>query len=167
MASDISTCTLLRTLASSKRNARFLELGTGTGLSTSFILDGMDEKSTLVSLDNDAQYLSIARQYLGQDSRLLLVEMDGGIWIDENKTSRFDFIFADTWPGKYWQLEETLQTLNIGGFYIVDDMLPQSNWPEGHAEKVQSLTTELNNRPDFSIVKMDWASGIVIATKKY
>ena len=51
MASDVLTCSLLRTLASSKPGGKFLELGTGTGLSTSWILDGMDERSTLTSID--------------------------------------------------------------------------------------------------------------------
>ena len=32
MASDVLTCSLLRTLAVSKPGGRFLELGTGTGL---------------------------------------------------------------------------------------------------------------------------------------
>lgn len=35
MASDILTYSLLRTLATSKPGGKFLELGTGTGLSTS------------------------------------------------------------------------------------------------------------------------------------
>jgi predicted O-methyltransferase YrrM len=38
MASDVLTCSLLRTLASAKPSGKFLELGTGTGLSTSWIL---------------------------------------------------------------------------------------------------------------------------------
>ena len=41
MASDVSVCSFLKTLAASKPGGKFLELGTGTGLSTSWILDGM------------------------------------------------------------------------------------------------------------------------------
>jgi len=26
--------------------------------------------------------------------------------------------------------------LSIGGIYIIDDLLPQDNWPEGHEEKL-------------------------------
>ena len=59
MASDVLTGSLLRTLASSKPAGRFLELGTGTGLSTSWILDGMDEYSLLTSVDNNREYLDI------------------------------------------------------------------------------------------------------------
>ena len=63
MASDILTCSLLRTLAASKPSGKFLELGTGTGLSTSWILDGMDTGSSLISLDNNESCLAIAQTY--------------------------------------------------------------------------------------------------------
>ncbi|PZP45193.1 MAG: SAM-dependent methyltransferase [Pseudopedobacter saltans] len=165
MASNLDVCHLLRSLARSKISSDFLELGTGTGLATSFILDGMDEKSTLVSIDNDANCLDIAKRNLAQNARLTLIETDGGVWLANNKNAKFDFIFADTWHGKYLMLEEVLKMVNIGGFYIIDDMLPQSNWPEGHDKKVDELKKVLRNKDDFSIVEMNWASGIIIATR--
>lgn len=167
MASNIDTCYLLRSLATSKVASSFLELGTGTGLSTAFILDGMDANSTLVSIDNDAVCLDIARRNLAKDARLELIEIDGGEWFANNQHKMFDYIFADTWHGKYLLLEETLKMVNIGGFYIIDDMLPQANWPEGHDKKVAALIADLKSRPNFSIVEMNWASGIIIATRKY
>lgn len=166
MASDVNTCYLLRSLVSSKVGGRFLELGTGTGLATSFILDGMDETSSLISVDNDERYLKIATENL-QDKRVTFVHIDGGYWIEKNKEKSFDFIFADTWHGKYLLLEEILGMVKIAGFYIIDDMLPQANWPEGHDKKVENLVDILRKRNDFSIVEMNWASGIIIATRKY
>jgi len=166
MASDVLTCSLLRTLASSKPGSKFLELGTGTGLSTSWILDGMDEGSTLVSVDHAPEFLSIARKYLGDDTRLDLVESDGGEWIEKNKGSKFDYIFADTWHGKYLLLEEALGMLNEGGFYIIDDMLPQPNWPEGHAEKATKLIACIEHREDLIITKQSWATGLIIGVKR-
>lgn len=77
MASDMLTCSLLRTMAASKPSGRFLELGTGSGLATSWILDGMDADSTITSIDNDEGQLAIADKYLGMDSRLTLVHTDG------------------------------------------------------------------------------------------
>ncbi len=41
MASDPRTGALLRTLAASKPKGRFLELGTGTGMATAWLLGGM------------------------------------------------------------------------------------------------------------------------------
>ncbi|MBN8651408.1 MAG: class I SAM-dependent methyltransferase [Cytophagales bacterium] len=166
MASDVLTCSLLRTLASSKPDGQFLELGTGTGLSTSWILDGMNEKSTLTSIDNDAKFLEIAQSSLGSDKRLKLICTDGEEWVQSNRDKKYDYIFADTWHGKYLLLDEVLAMLNKGGIYIIDDMLPQPNWPEGHHEKAINLVNVLEKRSDLTLTKQVWATGIIVAVKK-
>jgi len=166
MASDVLTCSLLKTLAASKPAGRFLELGTGTGLSTSWILDGIDEQSILISIDNDDKFLNIAKTFLGDDNRLDLVSSDGGKWLDNNKEKKFDYIFADTWHGKYLLLDEAIAMLNKGGLYIIDDMLPQPNWPEGHQEKAMKLIQDLESRDDLNLTKQIWATGIIIGVKK-
>ena len=166
MASDSQTCSLLRTLAASKPGGRFLELGTGTGLSTSWILDGMDENATLISVDNAPEFLAIARQWLGADPRLTLVESDGAAWMEQNSHKKFDYIFADTWHGKYLMLEEALGMLNPGGLYILDDMLPQPNWPDGHQEKAVRLLQTLEAREDLLLTSQAWATGIIIGVKR-
>jgi predicted O-methyltransferase YrrM len=166
MPSEVLTCSMLKTLAASKPGGKFLELGTGTGLSTTWILDGMDDGSTLVSIDNDEMSLAIAKENLGVDKRLKLVCTDGGEWIKQNANQKFDFVFADTWPGKYLLLDEILDMVKKGGIYFIDDMLPQPNWPEGHAEKAENLLAYLDEREDIVLTKMGWASGLVIITKK-
>lgn len=166
MASDVLTCSLLRTLAVAKPGGDFLELGTGTGLSTAWILDGMDAASQLTSVDNAADFLSIAQNHLGNDSRLRLVEADAEQWLQANANATFDYIFADTWHGKYFSLDETIAMLKPGGFYIIDDMLPQPNWPEGHAEKADKLVADLEARQDMRITKQHWATGIIVGVKK-
>lgn len=165
MPSDILTCSLLKTLAASKPNSRFLELGTGSGLSTAWILDGMDNNSTLISIDYDSKLLEIAQKYLASEARLSLECIDGEAWVNQNLGQKFDYIFADTWHGKYLMLDEVLEMLNIGGFYIIDDMLPQENWPEGHAEKALKLEKYLEKRADLKLTKLNWATGIMIAVK--
>ncbi len=166
MPSDPLTCSLLRSLAAAKPGGKFLELGTGTGLATAWILDGMDGSSILVSFDNDATLLSIAREFLGEDKRLSLVEADGEAWVQANAGQRFDYIFADTWHGKYLLLDEVLAMLNPGGFYIVDDMLPQINWPEGHAEKAAKFVKYLESQSDLLVSKLHWATGVIVAVKR-
>jgi predicted O-methyltransferase YrrM len=166
MPSDILTCSLLRTLAASKPASKFLELGTGTGLSTSWILDGMDSNSSIISFDNDESLLLIAQTFLGHDKRLNLIQSDGEEWIQTNLGQKFDYVFADTWHGKYLLLEEVLEMINKGGFYIVDDMLPQPNWPEGHQEKAINFVKYLESRNDLVVTKQHWATGIIIAVKK-
>ncbi|WP_439556713.1 O-methyltransferase [Dyadobacter sp.] len=165
MASDIHTCSLLKTLAASKPGGKFLELGTGTGLSTCWILDGMDADSSLVSIDNEDKFLKIASHYLGDDPRLSLELTDGAAWIEAHQDEKYDFIFADTWHGKYLLLDEVLDMLNPGGFYIIDDMLPQPNWPEGHDVKARNLVNYLDSRNDIVLTKQVWATGIILGVK--
>lgn len=165
MASDIFTCSLLKTLAAAKPSSKFLELGTGTGLSTAWILDGMDSHSTLVSIDNDARLLEIAQNHLGSDPRLSLVHIDGEDWVNAHLDEKYDYIFADTWHGKYLLLDEVLNMLNPGAFYIIDDMLPQPNWPQGHEQKATNLIEYLDGRRDLAVTKQVWATGIILAAK--
>ncbi len=166
MPSEPLTCSLLRTLAASKRASRFLELGSGTGLSTAWLLDGMDAASHLTTVDNDESLLAILKRHLGNDPRLTVACSDGDDFVRSLYGRQFDFIFADTWAGKYRLLDETLDLLSPSGLYVIDDMLPQDNWPEGHAAKVADLVATLEGRKDFHVSKLSWASGIVVATKR-
>ncbi|MEO9804349.1 MAG: methyltransferase domain-containing protein [Reichenbachiella sp.] len=165
MPSDLQTGGLLRTLIASKPAGRFLELGTGTGLSLSWIVEAMDEKSEVISIDNDETVISIARDHFSVDSQVTILCQDAGQWILEHTKQRFDLIFADAWPGKYEYLDETLDLLDIGGVYFIDDMVAQPNWPEGHEEKAMELLKYLATRKDFILTQMSWSTGLVIATK--
>jgi len=165
MASDPDTGRLLRTLAASKPSGRFLELGTGTGLATAWIAEGLDENSSLISIDNDEVLLNVAQKYIN-DSRVEIIRADAYDWISNYRGKKFDFIYADAMPGKYDLFEETLGMLNKAGYYIIDDMLPQPNWPLGHDEKVKGLMDKLDERNDLVITKLNWSTGIVIAVKK-
>jgi predicted O-methyltransferase YrrM len=165
MNSDLYTGSLLKTLVASKRAGRFLELGTGGGLATSWILEGMDSRSKLVTVENNSALMGIARQLL-TDPRIDFVLADGYEWLKNYQGEPFDLIFADAMPGKYDLFDETIDLLKSGGFYIIDDMLPQPNWPEGHADRVDVFISSLKKRNDLILTKMNWSTGIIIAVKK-
>ncbi|TAE33918.1 MAG: SAM-dependent methyltransferase [Cytophagales bacterium] len=166
MPSDLQTGALLQTLAGSKPNGRFLEIGTGTGLAAAWLLAGMDSDSSLLSIDNEARYQAVANNILGDDTRLNLLCTDAGQWLEDNQTEQFDLIFADAWPGKYANLDAALNALRVGGLYVIDDMLPQPNWPAGHEDNVAKLVSDLESRTNLHLVKLAWSTGIVIVTKK-
>ncbi|MCE3291048.1 MAG: O-methyltransferase family 3, partial [Caulobacter sp.] len=77
MPSDAASGALLRMLAACKPGGRLLELGTGTGLATAWLLDGMDAGARLVSIDNDSAVQGEARAALGEDSRVDFIADDG------------------------------------------------------------------------------------------
>ncbi len=164
MASDLYTGSLLKTLVASKLSGRILELGTGSGLATSWIADGMDKNSKLVTVDNNALLMDVAKQNL-PDGRIQFVCADGYEWLLKYNGESFDLIFADAMPGKYDLFEETIALLKVGGFYIIDDMLPQHNWPDGHAAKAEAFIEALENRKDIMLTKLNWSTGIIIAVK--
>jgi len=164
MASDMQTGSLLRTLVASKPAGRILELGTGTGLATSWITAGMDNGARLITIENNELLLDIARKAL-QDTRVEFVLSDGYAWIQNYSGEKFDLIFADAMPGKYDLFEETIRLVKERGFYVIDDMLPQPNWPIGHADKVEGFIEELEQRKDIILTKLNWSTGIIIVTK--
>lgn len=165
MASEPRTGAFLRVLAASKPAGHFLELGTGTGIATAWILAGMDSESKLTSVDVDERVQSVAQEFLGGDSRLSLVLEDGLAFLARQPEGAYDFVFADAMPGKYEGMEACLRVVKPGGIYVVDDLLPQENWPAGHAEKVPVLLRNLMNHASFETVTLAWASGLAIAVK--
>jgi predicted O-methyltransferase YrrM len=162
MASDDLTGSLLRCLAASKSKGVLLELGTGTGMGTSWLLSGMDASSTLDSVDNDKGVLDIARRYLGDDPRVRFHLTDGASFLVSLRDRQFDLIFADTWPG----ISNALSLLRSGGLYIVDDLLPQPSWPEGHAPQVPAFLHALEQHREFYVTRLVWSTGLVIATRR-
>jgi predicted O-methyltransferase YrrM len=157
---------MLRTLAASKPGGHFLELGTGTGIATAWLLEGMDAASTLVTVDIDDAMQQVAKDLLGVDARLALIASDGLEFLRNQTARSFDLVFADAMPGKYEGLDAALAVVKPGGFYVIDDMLPQPNWPPGHAEKVPVLIERLAATPEFEVLPLVWASGVVIAVRK-
>ena len=126
----------------------------------------MDRNSTLTTVDIDPQVQAVAREFLGSDPRLSFVTEDGASFLRRQPRESFDLVFADAMPGKYEALEDALAVVKSGGFYIIDDMLPQPNWPEGHAEKVPVLLDRLAYDDRFVIAPMSWASGVVVAVRR-
>jgi predicted O-methyltransferase YrrM len=166
MASDPRTGALLRTLARSKPGGLLLELGTGTGLATAWLLDGMDAQARLLTVEQDPEVAAVAQAHLGDDARVTFYVGDAASLLPGLREHRFDLIFADTWVGKYTHLDEVLGLVKDGGLYVVDDMLAQANWPEGHEEKVHQLIAVLEARQDLAVTKLSWASGVIVAARR-
>ncbi len=166
MISEAKVGALLAALAASKPGGQFLELGTGTGHGTAWLLAGMDAASTLDTVDTDASVVAVAHRHLGADGRVRFHVMDGATFLCSATPGQFDLIYADAWPGKFSHLAEALALLRPGGMYVIDDLLPQSNWPDGHAPKVPALIADIERRDEFAVVKLAWASGLMLVVRR-
>jgi hypothetical protein len=75
-------------------------------------------------------------------------------------------VYADAWPGKFSHLDEALALLRPGGMYLIDDLLPQANWPDGHAPKVPVVIDAIERRVEFATVRLAWASGLMLVVRR-
>jgi predicted O-methyltransferase YrrM len=165
MTSERKVGALLAALAASKPAGRLLELGTGTGHGTAWLLFGMDQQSTLDTVDTDSNVVAVARRHLDADPRVTFHIADGGEFLRRAPRETFDLVYADAWPGKFSDLDDALALLRPGGIYVIDDLLPQANWPEGHAPKVPLLIASLERRPDVVTARLAWASGVMLVVR--
>jgi len=166
MISEPKVGALLSVLAASKPGGKVLELGTGTGHGAAWLLSGMDATSRLDTVDTDANVVAIAKRHLASDSRVTFHVADGAEFIRQAPRGTYDLIYADAWPGKFSHLNEALALLRPGGTYVIDDLLPQPNWPEGHAPKVPALIDDIERRAEFVSVRLAWASGLMMVVRK-
>jgi predicted O-methyltransferase YrrM len=167
MGSDLLTGSLLRTLAAAKPAGTLLELGTGTGLGTAWLLDGMDAAARLTSVDQNPQTAAIARRFLDIDPRVTFVTMEGNAFIESmiQRGPGYDLIFADMRPGKFQHIAETLGLLKVGGLYVVDDLLPLPAWADEHVGRVAALIRMLEQRPDLRVTRLNCSTGLLVAAK--
>ena len=166
MASEPRTGALLAALAASKPGGRLLELGTGTGIGTAWLLSGMDASARLDTVDTDPAVVDVARRHLGGDARVAFRIEDGAAFLARVDPETYDLVYADAWPGKFTDLDAALGSVRQGGVYVIDDLLPQANWPDGHAAKVDALIADLERRRGFAVVRLAWASGVMLVVRQ-
>ena len=111
MGSEDATGSVLRGLAATRPRGRFLELGTGTGMGTAWLLAGMCEDSILDTVDNDATAQAVARHHLDSDARATFHLGDAANFLANAPRGEYDFVFADTWAGKFTHLKLALRLI--------------------------------------------------------
>lgn len=163
--SDYKLGGLLRVLAASKPGGRLLEIGTGTGLATAWLLDGMNADARLTSIEANGRWSAIAARHLRSDARLTLLDADAFSWFGGQPAASYDLVFADAMPGKFDGFDALWRLVKPGGIYVIDDLLPQPNWPAGQQARVEEVLANLDARTDARVARLNWASDIAIAVK--
>jgi predicted O-methyltransferase YrrM len=166
MVSEARVGAFLSVLAASKPGGHLLELGTGTGHGTAWLLAGMDASARLETVDTDPIVVAVAQRHLGGDARVTFHIKDGAEFLEQAQPGTFDLVYADAWPGKFSHLDLALSLLRPGGIYVIDDLLPQPNWPEGHAPKIPALLDLIESRSEFVTARLAWASGLMLVVRR-
>ncbi len=162
---DAETARFVGALVRLLRPDRALELGTGLGLTTHHILSNLSADAQFDSVERDATLVGAAREALPRDARLRIHHIDGEAFIGAAHPQTYDFVFADTWPGKYWMLAETLALVKPNGLYVVDDMLPRAGWTSDHAAKAEALSRTLQEATGWRFTSLPYGTGLALGCR--
>lgn len=101
---------------------RVLEMGTGVGMGTAWIVTGLGKRrdAEVVTVERDACLAEALRGW-PWPAFVRLVQanaLDALGWL-----GTFDLVFPDSHAGKYLGFDRTLAALRPGGLLVVDDMM--------------------------------------------
>lgn len=121
---------LLRTLAAAAGpGARIGEIGTGTGVGTAWLADGMAEGATLTTIEVDADQAKAVEELFVDDPA---VTVRDGDWRLLAGYGPFDLLFVDGGDGKTMQQDHVIAMVRPGGVIVSDDFSPSWDWPPTH-----------------------------------
>ena len=168
MGSELRFGSLLRTLAAGQLGGRVLQLGTGSGFLTAWLLDGMaglPDTATLTGIEPDADLADVASRFLSRDSRFEL--RSGEVATELTKLEPgFSLAVAST-PGVIaGQRRETLQLLAPGGLLVIGGLAEREDWSAAGRQDAQTVLDRLAVLEEWRLTVMDWAGGVALATRR-
>jgi demethylmenaquinone methyltransferase/2-methoxy-6-polyprenyl-1,4-benzoquinol methylase len=145
---------------------RVLELGTGVGVGTAWIVAGLAgaqrDDVEVVTIEGDAG-LAAAAASVEWPAFVRLVA--GDVLAVLGSLGTFDLVFADAQGGKWEGLDRTIAVLRVGGALVVDDMRPQPGWTDGQRSKQEMVRRTLLGHPDLDAIELDVGSGVILCTR--
>lgn len=161
---------LLATLAVDvPERGRVLELGTGVGVGTAWIVSGLEgagrDDVEVVTVEFDASTAATAAG-ASWPPFVRLVEGDAVALLASGSLGTFDLVFADAQGGKWEGLDRTIAALRQEGVLLVDDMRPQSSWSEGQRSKQELVRRTLLRHPELEAIELDVGTGCILCTRR-
>jgi predicted O-methyltransferase YrrM len=159
---------LLAVLAAAvPQDGRILEIGTGVGYGTAWIVEGLDGRydAQVVSVEIEADRHAAA---IADDWPPFVEFVLGDVLDLFESFGTFDLIFADAQGGKWEGLDRTIAALRPGGLLVVDDMRRPtvSAYPEQEA-KTADVRATLFADPRLFSVEVDWATGLILSRRRH
>jgi demethylmenaquinone methyltransferase/2-methoxy-6-polyprenyl-1,4-benzoquinol methylase len=145
--------------------SRVLELGTGSGVSTAWIVSGLlprtDVTVTTVERDPRTAQLAALGSWPG------FVDLRRGDALDVlHEGGTFDLIFADARGGKWEGLDLTMAALNPGSLLVVDDMTPVPEWAAEQQARQDEVRRALLTSPLLTSVELSHGSGVILSARR-
>jgi predicted O-methyltransferase YrrM len=145
--------------------ARVLELGTGTGVGTAWIVSGLLPRTdvTVTTVENDPRTAALAAD--GDWPAFVDLRLGNALEVLA-KAGTFDLIFADAQGGKWEGLDRTIAALSSHGMLIVDDMTPTRDWTTEQRANQDHARRALLTSPLLAAVELCYGSGVILSTRR-
>ncbi len=117
---------LLSVLAAQVGQGRILEIGTGLGVGSAWILSDISPGAELVSIDSSFERIEKVRGGIQHKQATYL----HGDWKEAAGHGPFQLIFADAAAAKQKEGEDLIKMLDQNGVLFMDDFTPEEHFPE-------------------------------------
>lgn len=117
---------LLQVLAAAAGPGTVAELGTGCGVGSAWLLSGLCEEQTFVSVESNPTYHQAVSELFGDTPNARFLHGD---WREALAYGPFQFVFVDIAEAKDVRAEAVVQALAVGGGALLDDFTPEMHRP--------------------------------------
>ena len=169
----------IKTFLAMNQPGRILEVGTAIGFSTLLMCEYGREDLQIVTIENYAKRIPIARENFrraGREDQITLLEGDAGELL-KTLEGPFDMIFMDAAKGQYihW-LPEVVRLLAPGGILLSDNVLQEGELIESHYlverrnrtiyKRMREYLYELKHHPQLLTSIVPLGDGISLSVKR-
>lgn len=165
MSGQLRFGALLRLLVASKPGGSILELGSGTGLLTAWLLDGMSADSRLLAVEADQEKAAVARRFHGRDSRLELRE-DSVPNVLQSLPGGYALIAAGSPKALPGRVRELAGLLEPGGILAVGGLQDGDEADDPEATTMEETMNQLEGARGLERTVLDWGSGVLLASRR-
>jgi demethylmenaquinone methyltransferase/2-methoxy-6-polyprenyl-1,4-benzoquinol methylase len=144
--------------------ARVLELGTGSGVGTAWIVSGLLPRAdvTVTSVEKDPATAALA----ASGDWPPFVDLRHGDALEVlGEGGTFDLIFADAPGGKHDGLDRSVAALRPRGLLVVDDMTPQPDWADSLRAAQDTVRQRLLSAAGLTSAELAIGSGVILSAR--
>jgi predicted O-methyltransferase YrrM len=159
---------LLRAL-SARTGISICEIGTGCGVGSAWMIDGLKKDSTLITVESDPSLVTAVQSLFRDALDVVVAEGDWKKVLPGR--GPFDLLFAD---GGGWKRDIEgeapllVALVKPGGLILMDDMTPEHLWPQEwreHGDPVRNFFYEHSGVHVAEILTTETTAALIVAVR--
>lgn len=158
-----ATGRLLAVLSGQIKQGKILEIGTGFGVGSAWILSAIQSNVQFISVDIEPNRVEFVNKNINHHQATFIC----GDWKEIIQKGPFQFAFADVAAAKSVEGEILIDILEVGGLLLMDDFTPEEHWPEHWRGKTDPVREFWLNHENLTATEiyLTPASSAILLTK--